>query len=230
MRERDTFASCSREKLQKMDQAIEARKETLNDGFSFPSLSVDHPEAAPFPETTVSEEYKGMTLPSMVHQAIALQPRRSRITAMQILEVMKEHGVEPTSQDPLNSVQTALNRRKTKNGEILHTGLGEWGLCEWYTESEIEKLKLVQDGANGRDKGRHIEAMKEGIAAAKARGAPYGKSPKITEQVWNLAVKLCTDEGRSIDYVHEKICELYGDGEDPITRNSLYNPRKKFAD
>jgi hypothetical protein len=229
VRERDAFATFSREKLKQMDDAIQARKKIL-EGFHFhgPSQNIvedgEHPKAEPLR----SNEFAGLAYPAMVHRALSLQPARQSLTVNGILEVLELHGVVPRSQDPRNTVKTALNRRKAKVGDIVHTGLGEWGLVEWYSDSELEKFERAQDGANARDAKLHKANMKKGIAAAKARGAHYGKPPKITEEMWNLAIKLFADEGRSISYVHKKVMELLADGEQPMTKASFGNRRKQF--
>lgn len=233
VRKRDAFATYSREKLGQMDAAISAWRETL-DGFDFPTIlaanegegSVDAGDKRP---AVASKEFSGLALPAMVHRALALQPSRQPITVKQILEFMELHGVAPTAMDPRGSIQTALNRRKTKSGDVLHTGLGEWGLVEWYSPSEIEKLKLVQDGANARDKKLHVKNMKKGIQAAQARGAHYGKPPNLTEEMWDLATKLFADEGRTVAYVHEQLTALTADGKEPMAKVSLRNRRKQFV-
>jgi hypothetical protein len=230
IRERDAFAVFSREKIAQMDAAIQARK-TASEGFNFQASGLSHTaETVARKEPEVSPEFVGLAYPAMVHRVLTLQPERSPLTVDGILEVMALHGVVPESKDARHTVQTALNRRKTKNGDIIHTGLGEWGLKDWYTPSDLEKFAMAQNGANARDASRHKQAMKRGIAAVKARGAHYGKPPKITEEMWNLTIRLYVDEGRSWDYIHEKVCELFEDGEEPISKPSLYNRRKQFSD
>ena len=105
----------------------------------------------------------------MVHHVLSLQPERVPLTVNGILEVMSAYGVTPESAMPRNTVKTALNRRSTKERDVIHTGLGEWGLVSWYSPSEIEKFERGQDGSKARDAKMHKTNMKKGIAAAQAR-------------------------------------------------------------
>lgn len=228
IRERDAFAVFSREKIAQMDAAIKARK-AASEGFTFQATGLSQNGSTQERDATeISAEFAGLAYPAMVQKVLSLQPERTPLTVDGILEVMALHGVVPEAKDPRHTVQTALNRRKTKNGDIIHTGLGEWGLKDWYTPSDLEKFSRAQNGANARDAVKHKQAMKRGIESAKARGAHYGKPPKITEEMWILTTRLYVDEGRSWDYIYEKVCELFEDGEEPISKPSLYNRRKQF--
>lgn len=227
--ERNAFAVFSRDKLAQMDSGIKARLETL-EGFQFKGLEVRATKTSNVPDATrqVDDTFSKMSYPVMVHHVLSLQPERQPMTASDILEVMISHGVEPEANDPRNTVKTALNRRKDKIGDVVHTGLGEWGLKSWYSDSDLKKFTMGLDGSNGRDAKRHIEKTKKGIAALKARGSHYGKPPRITEEMWNLAIRLFADEGRSISYVHEKIVEMTPEGETPIVKSGFSNRKKQF--
>lgn len=111
---------------------------------------------------------------------------------------------------------------------MIHTGFGEWGLAEWYSATELKKLEKIPDGANARDKSMHASKMKTGIAAVKARGAHYGRAPKITEEMWDLAVRLCADEGKPIAEVYPEILKLIPEGQDPIAKTAFSNRKKQF--
>ena len=228
IRERDAFAEFAREKLAQMDGGIQARMQTVEGlNFTTPAVPKEAGEVVSV-EVPYSSDFAGLAYPAMVHRVLTLQSARQPLTANGILEAMNLHGVVPKSHDPRNTVKTALNRRKTHPGDVVHTGLGEWGLVEWYSESDLEKFERGLDGANARDARLHKANMKKGIAAAQARGAHYGKPPKITEEMWNLAVKLFADEGRTTSYVQEKIAELFEDGEKPIGKMALQNRKKAF--
>ncbi|WP_341368104.1 hypothetical protein [Yoonia sp. BS5-3] len=227
--ERDAFADFARQRLSQLDAAINARKEALEGFGSFALGGVDDSASADTASSGVSEGFEGLAYPAVVHKVLSLQPRREPMTVNQILDAMELHGVVPESQSPRNTVITALRRRSTKLGDIIHTGMGEWGLREWYSESEAQKFERAVDGANARDAKMHKENMKKGIAQTQARGAHYGKPPKITEEMWLLATRLVADEGRKIPEVYEEICKLFErDGEEPIGLQSLANRRKDF--
>lgn len=229
-KERDSFAIFSRTKLEQMDRAIEARRQA-SDGFHFGALGASSAEqpSSEAPQLPTSDEFNGMALPAMVHHVLELQPNRLPATATKILEVLEAHGVAPSTKAPLHSVQTALNRRKDTLGDVIHTGFGEWGLLDWYTESEIKKLAKVPDGANARDKAMHADKMKKGIAKVRARGAHYGKPPKITEEMWKLATKLINEDGYGITRVHQEVIKLTPEGIDPIGLAALSNRKKQFV-
>lgn len=231
IRERDAFAVFSREKLQQMDEAIKARRATI-EGFQFPGLQQPPSatvEGAPVSsDRPIDRKFSAMAYPAMVHHVLSLQPERVPLTVNGILEVMEAHGVIPESSSPRNTIKTALNRRSTKERDIVHTGLGEWGLVSWYSASELEKFERGQDGSKARDAKMHKANMKKGIAAVQARGAHYGKPPKITEEMWNLAVKLIADEGQTVAFAHKEIVKLFPDGEEPIGVGALQNRRKEF--
>lgn len=227
--ERDAFAVFSRDKLAQMDRGIAARRETL-EGFQFRGLEVQATNnmSAPDAIVQVDETFSKMSYPVMVHHVLSLQSERKPMTASDILDVMISRGVKPEANDPRSTVKTALNRRKDKIGDVVHTGLGEWGLKSWYSDSDLKKFAKGLDGSNGRDAKRHIEKTKKGIAALKSRGSHYGKPPRITEEMWNLAIRLFADEGRSISYVHSKIVELTPEGETPIVQSGFSNRKKQF--
>jgi hypothetical protein len=180
------------------------------------------------PLIEVSPEFVGLAYPAVVHKVLTLQPNRHPLTVDQIVEVMAMHGVVPDSQDPRNTVKTALNRRKATNGDVIHTGLGEWGLCSWYTDSDLKKIEMAQNGANARDAALHSAKMKKGIAATKARGAHYGRAPRLTEDMWNLAVRLIADEGKSMAVVHSEVSKLLREGEEPISKGTLWLRREEL--
>ena len=229
IRERDAFAVFSREKLEQMDSGIKARMQTI-EGLSFKgagALSVGvHAENSSSDQ--VDEVFASMSYPVMVHHVLSLQAERCPLTASEILDVMNKHGVDPEAHDPRNTVKTALNRRKEKVGDIVHTGLGEWGLVSWYSESELEKFSRGLDGSNGRDAKRHVQKTKDGIAALKARGVHYGRAPKITEEMWDLAVRLYADEDRPTSYVYQRLLELTPEGQEPIVKSSFSNRKQQF--
>jgi hypothetical protein len=151
------------------------------------------------------------------------------MTVDQILYVMQCHGVIPESQSPRGTVQTALNRRKKEQGDVVHTGLGEWGLKEWYSESDLKKFALAQNGANARDAALHSEAMKKGIAATQARGAFYGQPPKISEEMWEVARRMLVDEGRSASEAYDVIVKMTPDGIKPIGKGAFMNRKKQIV-
>lgn len=226
IRERDEFLEFSRLQIQEMDDQIRRRKER-SDKFKF-QMALNEVEPTQDEQARVSPEFQGLSYPSVVHKILSLQSERTALTVSGIAEAMALHGVVPVAKDPRSTVQTALNRRRRTHGDIVHIGLGEWGLKEWYTKSDLKRFDMAQTGANSRDTAEHRKAMIKGIKESQARGAYYGKPPKITEEMWNLIIRLYVDEGQPMAHVHRKVSELFPEGETPITQTALYNRRKQF--
>jgi hypothetical protein len=217
----------SSEKISQLDAAIKALR-TAFEGLPSQARSEGEDESQSSPLAGVSPEFVGLAYPAAVHKVLELQPARGVLTVNKIVEVLGMHGIVPKSHSPRGTIKNALNRRKTMVGDVVDTGLGEWGLRSWYTDSELKKFEMGQTGANARDYDLHIAKTKKGIEAAKARGAFYGRPPMLTEEMWNLAVRLIADEGKSMSFVYAEVCKLFPEGEEPSCQSALYNKRKKF--
>jgi hypothetical protein len=218
IRERDAFVVYSSEKISQLDAAIKALR-TAFEGLPLQAGSADKDALQSAALTEVSPDFVGLAYPAAVHKALTLQPERRALTVGQIVEVLQARGVVLNAHNPRNTVKTALNRRKATIGDVVHTGLGEWGLRSWYTDSDLKKFEMGQTGAKARDYDLHIAKTKKGIEAAKARGAFYGRPPRLTEEMWNLAVRLMADEGKPMAFVY---------GEEPGCQSALYLRRKDF--
>ena len=176
----------------------------------------------------VSEDFLGLALPAAVKRVLERVPTRQPKTASEILSVLERHNAAPTSEDPVKSVQTALNRRRKAEGDVVHVIHGRWGLKEWYTGEEIAQFQGQQDGANARDKQLHSERMKIGIQRVRATGAHYGAAPKITPLQWERALELVRSGVTKMSEIHREVIKLTPKGEKPMVPMTISRQKDKL--
>ena len=82
--------------------------------------------------------YAGLTI---VDGTIALlAERRVPLTTTEIVAALEAGGMQLTSRNKPNTVNTTLNRRSKRVGDVVRPERGKWGLSEWSqtTQSELE--------------------------------------------------------------------------------------------
>ena len=210
--ERDKLARA----LSAMEKAIQERQSALKElhGTAAVPMAVDGSGGR-------STEFDGMALPSASHHALTLQPKRECLTARQIFEILKTHDAEPQTSSPIQRIQIALQRRRDMERDIVHTGDGEWGLTEWYSEKELRQFEALLENERIVDKKHHAKKMKEGIRRAKDRGAHYGAPPKITPEQWKRAVELFKGGETVMTKIHADLVKMTPKNEAPMNINTL---------
>jgi len=209
--ERDNLARA----LAKMEKSIEERESALRDLRGASSAAVlDTPK----PRST---EFDGMALPSASHHALTLQKRRDCLTARKIFEILKSHDAEPQTSSPIQRIQIALQRRAETDKDIIHTGDGEWGLCEWYSEKELRQFEALLENERAVDKKHHADRMRKGIKRTQDRGAHYGAAPKVTPEQWQRAVDMLNSGETLMTKIHAELVKMMPEGDKPMHIETL---------
>lgn len=70
-----------------------------------------------------------------------LAARKRKLTNSEILTDLKAGGLVLTSKDPMNVVNSVLNRRFIQVGDVVRVERGTWGLKIWYPGRNFNKGK-----------------------------------------------------------------------------------------
>jgi len=74
--------------------------------------------------------YLGMTI---VDATVAfLKKKRKGMRTEEIVLALREGGIVFTSESPVNTVGSILNRNWNQGGEVVRISRGVWGLAEWH--------------------------------------------------------------------------------------------------
>jgi hypothetical protein len=226
-----------RAELRRQEIAVSKAIEHVNLAWGLPlRYGLDEIEGAVADKSTTSSvpvgggRFRNMSQPRAVYAAIEYIGHP--VVAREILACLEEDGAAPTGSDPVKKVQVALNRRAKTEKDVLHVGDGMWALTTWYTPTELEKYRQAENPAGARDKAEHARRMSEGIRKSQARGAHYGNAPKLTAEMWNLAMKMLRDEGAAISQTYREIIKLTPPGTKPMHYNvlRLYSKRIKAGE
>ena len=130
-----------------------------------------------------------------------------------LVKALENAGIPITSKDATNSVETSLQRRSERNGDVVRVSSGTWGLAIWYTEQEIEAFSKNLGKVPGRDAAWHVQRTKEALLLAKERGVVLGRRSALTPDKAEEAVKLL-ESGKSV----VEVANLLG-----VSRRTVYN-------
>lgn len=72
-----------------------------------------------------------------------LTARKRKMTNAEILADLKAGGLVLTSKDPMNVVNSVLNRRFLQVGDVVRVERGTWGLKIWYPGRNFNKGKAT---------------------------------------------------------------------------------------
>lgn len=91
--------------------------------------------------------YAGLTI---VEGTIALLAERQvPLTTTEIVAALEAGGMRLTSRNKPNTVNTTLNRRSRRVGDVVRPERGKWGLSEW-SRDEQPREETLRDESGGR--------------------------------------------------------------------------------
>lgn len=91
-----------------------------------------------------------------------LKALRQQQRTEDIVSALKQGGIAFTSENPINTVGSILNRNWSAGGDIVRVARGVWGLAEWHPRLR----KKVGDAKNGESSSEATENDQESGAAA----------------------------------------------------------------
>lgn len=80
-----------------------------------------------------------------------LAARKRKLTNSEILADLKAGGLVLTSKDPMNVVNSVLNRRFMQVGDVVRVERGTWGLKIWYPGRNFNKTKAASGDKSATD-------------------------------------------------------------------------------
>jgi len=104
-------------------------------------------------------------------------------TVRQIWAVLHRNGFKILAEQPEATLSWQLRKREGKQGDVVLTGNGLWGLTEWYTPQLVRSFRESRNVASGRNHDEHVARTTAGIANAKERGVTWGRRSKITSEM-----------------------------------------------
>lgn len=124
---------------EKLDAAI-AGIETM---LGMRSLGVK-PEQNPNQQRVGPGAYLGMTI---VDATVAfLKIKRQGVRTEEIVMALRDGGIVFTSESPVNTVGSILNRNWNQGGEVVRVSRGVWGLAEWHPRLRKKPVATPPDG------------------------------------------------------------------------------------
>jgi transposase-like protein len=126
---------------------------------------------------------------------------RQVLTVKKIWKILSDAGVKILSDTPESALGWALRKRERKFGDVILVGNGEWGLTEWYSADEVERMRASRNNASGRNREEHSERTKAGMNLAwSERGVRIGAKRKMTPEKMEQAKELLS-QGMTIKEV-----------------------------
>jgi hypothetical protein len=159
-----------------------------------------HENAAPLEDEPLIQACRGKSIPDA---SIALiQLAGHPLSEEALVDRLRRGGVTLVSSNPALNLRFALLRKRRETGAVKLTADKKlWDLGENPPESEAHKQSgFVQN----RDRNNHAERSRQGLLAARERGAKNGRKFTITPEIKEVAESLMA-EGMRVGEIAELI-------------------------
>jgi len=124
-----------------LNAAIEVIRPFANG--ALPTVSQTQPAARP--ATVQPDDFFGMTIVEASKKYLAMMKRPQ--SSPTIAEALNNGGYLFTSDSPVQTVNSLLNRSDKQGGDIVRVGKGMFGLAEWYPNRP--RRRRITEDANG---------------------------------------------------------------------------------
>lgn len=144
------------------------------------------PKKAKPEKPAVHSPYYGMGLGEAGKKRLSLVPDKTPQLLKDVWETIHATGYTITARDPLATLSWQLRKREERDHDVILVGDGKWGLSEWYSPEELDRIRATRGKQPWRNRKDHIERTKAGMRhAAEAHGLTLGAPRKITDEIVN---------------------------------------------